>query len=269
MTKHPIRGLRRRTPSPLPDDPKTPDAGSPASPRRSRSGHSRPNGRAVVGGLLVTVAAVTVFGAYTRADAGPGQHAVAVRGALPVGHRLTPDDLVVEPVALPPGTADATFTAVEQVLGAITLAPLEDDELVQRSAVRTDGAALPAGHEFSFPVDRERAVDGALKPGETVDLLGTYGSGGEAYTEVLARGSTVIAVQSNGRSGIGGSGGLVLTVALASADEVLDLAHAAQVADLTVVRATRSDRAASPPDRTATPARDIPSSPSATSGDGS
>jgi Flp pilus assembly protein CpaB len=209
-----------------------------------------------VGGLLVTAAAVGVFGAYLTADDGPGQLAVTTRTALPIGHRLTPDDLVVEPVELPPGTADATFASIGPLVGAVTLAPLDDDELVQRSAVRTDGSDLPAAHEFSFPVDRERAVAGALAPGETVDVLATYGTGADSYTTVLTRGSTVVAVQGSGRSTIGGDGSLVLTVALISADEVLDLAHAAQVAELTVVRATRAEVSGSGRDRTTAPAQD-------------
>lgn len=261
MAQHPNRGLRRPTPSEPPETPTTPSPGTSTTRLGTRRPSGLPNGRAVVGGLLVTVAVVTVFGAHLSADTGPRQLAVATRTDVPIGHRLTTDDLVIERVDLPPDMADATFGSVEQVVGAISLAPLDENELVQRSAVRTDGADLPAGHEFSFPVDRERAVDGALKPGETVDVLATYGSGADSYTAVLTRASTVIAAQGSGRSTIGGSGSLVLTVALVSADEVLDLAHAAQVADLTVVRATRADQTQLGRSRAAAPARGVPSSP--------
>ncbi len=156
------------------------------------------------------------------------------------GTTLTAGDLTARPVELPPGTAETTFATVDELVGATTIAPLAADEIIQRSAVLTEGRLRPPAHEFSFPVERERAVDGDLEPGETVDLLGTFGSGPGASTSVLAREATVVAVQSSGRATIGGGGDLVLTVALESADAVLDVAHAARVADLTVIRATRA-----------------------------
>ena len=265
MTKHPLRGLRRRTSSRQSEstDPATATPDPDRRPRRPHpAGSARPNGRALVGGLLVTAAAVAVFAAYAGAETGPPLRAVAVRTDLPAGHRLTAADLVAEPVDLPAGTAQSGFVAVDDLVGAITLAPLQADELVQRSAVLTDGRNRPAGHEFSFPVDRERALDGDLRPGETVDLLATYGSGADATTSVLARLATVVKVQANGKGTIGG-GNLVLTVGLESPDSVLDAAHAAQVAELTVIRATRADEVAATRDRATTPPRPSSAPPSA------
>ena len=107
---------------------------------------------------------------------------------------------------------------------------------------RRDGRAPPtAGARVLVPGrTRTRRSTATSEPGETVDLLGTFGSGPGASTSVLARKATVLAVQSSGRATIGSGGDLVLTVALGSADAVLDVAHAARVADLTVIRATRA-----------------------------
>ena len=258
MRKLPTRVAGPRTPptaSEAPASP-TPNSSDPDAARRRRpirAGAGLPRGRALVGGLLVAVAMVTVFAVTTGAGDPPSAQAVTARAALRPGHTLTTGDLTTRPVELPPGTAEATFATVDELLGATTVAPLASDEIVQRSAVVLDGRLRPPAHEFSFPVERERAVDGDLQPGETVDLLATFGSGPGASTSVLARQATVIAIQSSGRAAIGSSGELVLTVALGSADAVLDVAHAAQVADLTVVRATRADGEAPTRSRVETP----------------
>ena len=121
--------------------------------------------------------------------------------------------------------------------GAVALAPIGEGELVQRSAVLTGGPSEPT-REFSFPIDRDRALNGDLRSGERVDVLATYGSGTDAATTVLARDANVIR-SADAKSGtLGSSGKLIITLALASADQLLDAAHAAQVASITVVRST-------------------------------
>ncbi len=260
MRKLPNRVAGPRTPSSASEAPAspTPDSSGPDTGERrrpTRAGGGLPRGRALVGGLLVAVAMVVVFAATIGAGDQPSALAVTARVSLPAGHVLTTSDLVTRPVDLPPGTAQAAFASVDELIGATTVAPLAADELIQRSAVALDGRLLSPAHEFSFPVERERAVDGDLRPGETVDLLATFGSGAGASTSVLARRATVIAVQGGGGTAIGSGGDLVLTIALASADAVLDVAHAAQVADLTVVRATRAGDDAPTRDRVETSGR--------------
>lgn len=241
MDEHPDGGAGTRTPS-RPSGAPEPQTDTPR--RRARShGRGVPSGRAVVGGLLIAVAAVGAFAVQARADGAPHQRAVVVRSDVPAGHRLTSGDLGEVAVDLPAGSDASVFHSSAELVGAVTLAPLRADELVQHSAVLTGGAEHPTGHEFSFPVDRERAVGGDLQRGEAVDLLATFGTGADAYTTVLARRASVVDVASAGRGTLAGGGELVLTVALPSADQVLDAAHAAQVAELTVVRSTAADPA--------------------------
>jgi hypothetical protein len=121
--------------------------------------------------------------------------------------------------------------------GAVALAPIGEGELVQRSAVLTGGPTEPT-RQFSFPVDRERALNGDLRAGERVDVLATYGSGSDATTTVLARDANVIRVTDAKTGSLGSSGKLIVTLALTSPDQLLDAVHAAQVASITVVRST-------------------------------
>jgi hypothetical protein len=83
-------------------------------------------------------------------------------------------------------------------------------------------------------------MNGELRPGETIDLLATYGTGIDAITTVLARSALVLQLDTQGDGTMGATGRVVLTIGLASADELLDAAHAAQVAGLTAVRSTRA-----------------------------
>jgi Flp pilus assembly protein CpaB len=255
MTKSPFPGLGPRTPSRRSEPEIDDDADGQDGRRTARSRPGLPSGRAVVGGLLVTVAALVVFAAYAGATTGPTRTAMTVRADLPAGHRLSSDDLERVAVDLPPRTTSATFDDIDALVGAVTLAPLSAGDLVQRSAILPGGEAGTPRHEFSFPVERERAVNGSLRAGESVDILATFGSGPDAYTVVLARPATVVAVQDGGRGGLSSGAGLVLTVGLGSAEQVLDVAHASQVAALTVVRSTGVDDRPEAPSQTGAPGR--------------
>lgn len=205
--------------------------------RRARSGgagRGLPSGRALVGGLLVTIAAVVVFAAYAGAQERPTSSIVVARRDLDPGDRLTADDVEARAVAVPSELADRSFADIGPLLGAVALGPIAAGELVQEGSVRAaDGASGP---EFSFPVDRERALAGDVHAGEEVDLLATFGSGSDATTEVLARRARLMHVQEARSGTLGSSGRLVLTVELSSGAEVIDVAHAAQVATITLVR---------------------------------
>jgi Flp pilus assembly protein CpaB len=223
--------------------------------RRSRSGGSRrglPTGRALVGGLLVPVAAVVVFAAYAGAEDRPSSSVVVARRALDPGQRLTLDDVEVRSIDVPADVADRSFSDASRLVGAVALGPIGAGELVQQGSVRAD-AADGTGPEFSFAVDRERALAGDVRSGEEVDLLATFGSGSDASTVVVARSARVLHVQEARNGTLGSSGRLVLTVRLASGDEVVDVAHASQVAVITLVRASgdgtpgASGTATSPP----------------------
>jgi hypothetical protein len=95
--------------------------------------------------------------------------------------------------------------------------------------------------DFSFPIDREHAIDGELQSGDTVDVLATFGSGLDAQTALLARSVRLTQVTTTDSSSVAGAGRLVVTASFADTDKVLDVAHAAQVAALTLVRTTGSN----------------------------
>jgi hypothetical protein len=220
--------------------PSTTEAGEASRKRLVPRVRPRPNGRALVGALLVTLAAVGAFVVAGADSASPTQPVLVARRPLSPGEQLTISDLEIRSVTLPDGFDTRIFSDPAQVVGGAMLAPLGKGDLLQRSAVLADASGQTGTLEFSFPIDRDRAMNGELRPGETIDLLATYGTGIDAITTVLARSALVLQLDTQGDGTMGATGRVVLTIGLASADELLDAAHAAQVAGLTAVRSTRA-----------------------------
>ena len=202
-----------------------------SGPRPLRRRRGLPGSRAVVGGLLVAAAAVGLFAAYAGVDAGPDRSFVVARHPLAAGTRLQASNLALEPMDLPPGLEARTFGRISDLVGTTLLAPLEGGELVQASTV----AATPpggAGRVVSFPVDRGRL--GQLKQGQRVDVVATYGTGTDAYTAAVLQNALVTAIDRGG-SALGDDDVTVLTVAVDDPHDELAVAHALQLAKVTVV----------------------------------
>ena len=195
-----------------------------------------PRQRAVLGGFLIALAAALAFVASTRGSATPSTNLAIARQALTPGTRLTAADVELVSIPVTEDLAAHGFDSLDALIGASTLAPVDSGELIQRSAVRPSSAGAEPG--FSFPIDREHAVGGDLRPGDIVDVLATFGSGIDAETAVLARSVRLSDISETDPSSVSGSGSLIITATFASADQVLDIAHAAQVAALTLIRTT-------------------------------
>lgn len=211
---------------------------APASEGRSlRRRPNLPNGRAVVGGFLVALSALGIFVAYVRATDAPSTSFVIARRDVPVGTTLTADDLDRLTMTLPEGLASrSAFRTEEALIGATTVGPVRRGELVQAGDVVRKRSG-PAELELSFAIERPRAVSGSLRAGERVDVLATFGAGGDVYTVVAVRQARVLeSTPSNGS--LAASDTDVIRLAVASADEALALTHAVNAGEVTLVRAT-------------------------------
>lgn len=191
-----------------------------------------PSGRSVVGGLLIAVAALGTF-AVAGGDADPlPPGRVVTRRAVAPGDVIGPADLELVPSDGPGGGAHL-FGSVDDVAGAVALAPLDPGDLVQRSAVRPADPEAPGDHQVSFPVDRSGAVGGRLQLGERVDVVATYGTGIDATTRRVARGALVVAADAtDDRLGTA----LVVTLAVPDPDDALRVTHAANAGAIALVR---------------------------------
>lgn len=194
-----------------------------------------PGGRALFGGLLVTAAGVGLFAAYQRAAAGPQQAFVVARHDVTMGTRLQRDDLAMVRMDLAPAVRSRAFANAEVLVGATVLGPLAGGELVQRGSV-TRGTSSSTDREVTVPIERTRVVSG-LRDGERVDVLVTYGSGGDAYTVAAVRQAVVVRVDRS-RGSLGDSSVVLVTLSLSRSGDVLAVAHGSRAGLLTLVRAT-------------------------------
>jgi Flp pilus assembly protein CpaB len=198
-----------------------------------------PGGRALVGGFLVAASAVGLFAAFLAATAGPQHSYVVAARDLEVGERLALGDLSTTPMVLSDALHARVFSDPEALLGTTVVARRSAGELVHASdLVRADGE--PATRELSFSVEASRALGDRLRPGEHVDVIATFGSGRDAYSVLVISDARVLRAHA-AAGGLMGDGRLHLALELASAEDVLALAHAVDVGQVTVVRATGAD----------------------------
>lgn len=195
-----------------------------------------PGGRAVAGALLVTVSILASFTILTGASSDHRRPFVVAAHDLRAGQTLKASDLTTARLDLPSeGLARRAFTAVSPLVGAVVVAPLSSGELVQASQV-VRGLA-DSRLEVSVPVERARAVGGALRPGDVVDVASTVGSGADAYTEFVVRAARVVAVDGP-KGGLSTAAGDVITLSVASPTEALAVTHAFTAGQINLVRVT-------------------------------
>jgi len=190
-----------------------------------------PNGRAVVGGLLVAAAVVGTYAAWSGVGEGPDtSFAVAARD-IPVGATVGPDDLDLVPLDLADEVADRAFVEAAAVIGQLTVAPLAEGDLVQRSAVVVPEDA-DAGRQLSLSINTADALAGTLEEGELVDVLATFGDGDDAVTEVVVAGARVARLTEEDTD----RGVVLVLLSLPPGADVLQVTRAVQAGSLTFVR---------------------------------
>lgn len=209
--------------------------------RRLRRRRSLPGGRALVGGFLVAVAGVGVFAAYLDATAAPTTTWVVAAEDVTPGDELTTAQLGVVLADLPLDVAARAHDDVEELVGAVATAPLARGELVQESHV-APGASTPGRDEVSVPVPAQRALAGDVAAGERVDVLVTH----DGVTDVVVREAPVISAD-GAEGSFGGSGEVVVTLALEPGVEALAVVHAVQTGEVTLVRPVGRDLPAEAP----------------------
>lgn len=200
-----------------------------------------PTGRAVVGALLVTLAVVGLFASFRRSQATTGSPYVVVAQTVPAGQVVTEADLAVRELDIGE-LADRTFTSRQQAIGGVAVQTLLPGQLLQEGNLLPPAAedgATP--FELSFAVDRSRALNGSLIPGEVVDVVATLKSSGTSCSFVVVPRARVVAVRGGGESEVlSTSGSVTVTVSIDRSADVLGLVHAVDEADITIIRSTRA-----------------------------
>ncbi|MCU1497497.1 MAG: hypothetical protein JWM47_1450 [Acidimicrobiales bacterium] len=189
------------------------------------------------GGLLVALAALATWWVAAGAGEAPaGRYVVATRAVGP-GQRLSGDDVGVVTGDLPPAVRAGAFGRPHEVVGAVTLGPLDKGELVQAAALEP----MPPGtarRELSFAVAADWAVAGTLRPGDRIDVFTTVGDGADAASHRVLRNAVVRAVTGADAAGLGASRDQTITVGVDDPDLVAATVTATRSATVTVVRVT-------------------------------
>ena len=195
-----------------------------------------PGGRAVIGGVLMALAAVGVYLAYDQASAGSSDPVVVAARDLQVGQVLELGDVRTIEADLPAPAADGAFSSPDAVVGRVVLGPIAGGELVQAAAV-TEGRARPDVHEVALRLPRVQVAVGRLKEGERVDVFATY----DHRTSSVVRGAEVVQIEADDTDSLTSSREITLVVAVPSGDAVAAVVHALRTGDVTVVRSTFTD----------------------------
>jgi hypothetical protein len=215
--------------------------------RRSNGDHTRrrierraglPGGRAVLGALLMAASALGVYLAHLEATRQPSVDYVVAARDLDAGQVLARDDLQVVSADLPAGTAERAFGRVDDLVGAVVLAPLGTGDLIQASAVTSPGGA-PTAHEVALVLPRAQVAVARLQRGDRVDLYATADGG----TEAVVAGAVVVSVASERGGGIAADREVDLVVSLPEVGDVVAVVHALRTAELTVVRSAAGSTA--------------------------
>ena len=202
--------------------------------RQVRRRQPLPTGRAVVGGFLVAASALGIYAAWASAAGGPDERFTVARRDLAIGHRIEAGDLALQPMDLPATLARSAFSNPRLLVGSTVVGPVGKGELVQAGDV-VDAAGAPTDLEVSFAVERSRAVAGSLRAGEFVDVLATFGAGGDTYTTTVVVGARVLAAGDRS-GGLGAGDERTITLAVRSAGEARAVTHAVNAGEVVLVR---------------------------------
>jgi Flp pilus assembly protein CpaB len=203
--------------------------------RTVRTIHRRtglPGTRAVVGALLVVVAAAGVLMAYADATGAPADPVVIARRPIRVGERIEPDDLRVVRADLP-AAATGSFDRVASLVGRVALGPIGAGEMVQAASVTDDRATAP-GHEVALTLPREQVAVGRLKQGERVDVFVTR----DDRTTSVVQGAEVVQIGTESDGSLTSDREVSIVVVVPSGQAAAALVHALRTGDVTVVRST-------------------------------
>ena len=187
-----------------------------------------PSGRAVVGGLLVAVAMLTVTLAARRTGNTTVRVLVAAHD-LPAGTVLTTSDLAATKVDIPDAQLKLLVQDPARLTGTALDRRLASGELFGASDVVARDVAA-ARSSATVRLEPERALAGALRTGDVVAVVATF----DDCSSVIAAKAIVVDVGTPS-SELGGQGVLV-TLDLANDNETVAVVNASQAGHITLIR---------------------------------
>ncbi|MFT7474277.1 MAG: hypothetical protein ACI81L_001202 [Verrucomicrobiales bacterium] len=195
-----------------------------------------PTGRAVLGGLLVTLAVLGVLLASRIGDDGTFRDVVVAREDLAPGTVIAPEHVAQIRMRLA-GDANWVIAEPEDVYGSVLLGPVGRLEFLQTANVAEGNpSAVPSGlAEVSIEIDPGRAPS-TLAPGELISVLATYDDRDEPRTELVAD-RVVVLSYSNGEGDFSTSS-TVLRLGLDDGEAASEIVTASLTGDISIIGIT-------------------------------
>jgi hypothetical protein len=198
-----------------------------------------PTGRALIGALLTTVAAVGAFAVATSADRGPTTEFLVLINDVEPGSGVELTDVRLAAMTLTAGVESAALRTTAGLEGATALRLLRAGSILDgrdlNGAAFVDGEPVTGVHELTIPVARDRAPV-QLSRGDRVTVLAFDER--NAVLRTALEDALVLSYDTES-AGIGSSGEGRLTLALPDADLVVRGALWSY-ASLTVVLTSRA-----------------------------
>ena len=213
----------------------------PAEARRRVLGRRRalPNGRTVVGGLLIALAAVAVFAAALRGtNQGNNASFVVAARSLQAGSVIEPADLTTTSMRLPRSVSAGAYTSVAALAGRTLAVGIARGQLIETPMLVPAGGAQ-AVRPVTVPADASAL--GGLYAGEPVDVLQTGGADATATVTVVLRGATLLALSRPAANLFSGPSTASVTLGVSTLQEVEAVVAAAHSGSLTIVAAAPED----------------------------
>lgn len=201
-----------------------------------RSKRRLPSGRAVLGGLLITLAVLGILLASRLGEDATFQDVVVAREDLAPGTVIEPQHVAEIRLRLD-DSADWVVNGVDEVIGSVLLGPVGRLEFVQRSNVaESDPGTVPRGlAEVSIAIEPERAP-ARLAPGELVSVLATFDDVDPATTLLIADRVVVLSFD-DGETDFSQTGS-VLRLGLADGELASAIINASQTGEISIIGVT-------------------------------
>jgi hypothetical protein len=184
--------------------------------------------------VLVAASAVGLVVAHQAATRPDEQLWLVATHDIAFGERISSDDLALAPMHLYPATAARAFRGGDGVVGRIARSPIASGDLVQRGAVQATTTPSGPARRLALELSPAQALDGALVPGDRVDVLGTADTTDE--TTPLATGAVVASV-SRPDGGLGASDTVRLALVVPDAATAEAIVGASLRGDVSLIAA--------------------------------
>lgn len=160
-------------------------------------------------GLVVVFVLVRNYVADVRAEVSPKVLVVGLRAPVRANEPFTDDKLVTYSVAQR-YSARTAIRDRSQLAGLVAASDLPAGSILQQGMGVAPPELEPGQREIAIIVDAETGVAGKVQPGDTVDIIGTFGgdnNGRQARSRVVVPGARVLDIgTTRQRSGPGDGG---------------------------------------------------------------